>query len=439
MPSIRVLRRSHGLTLVELALRSGIPARTLGAIEYGLQVLDTNSRAQLAAILGVSPELLVAENLARSTSSINPHYVTMLTFALTGALLLAPLVIDHQRAFEDLSWNGGTERTAAMISLQEERPAASRRPHVRSTVRGATQRPATSARIPVFHSLTALPTTAHTPTPEPTVPPTTVEPTRPAPTSALPPGMDAAELTAAAPAAAPTELGAAGTQPSTAGMPEAPAPEPTLEASTPEPPIEAPAPEPTIEVSTAPQAADLPEPPPDAPTAEPTRMAPTAPQAADLRESPPPAPLESDEPHGCPLIVNQGRIVVMQGYGEGTHAPAETWGALDLGVDGDGDGVADPGATAGIPIVATHDGIAHVFPDSWPGGNFVLVENAQAGWSTAYAHLGSIAVDDGQAVRAGTLLGSVGSTGWATAPHLHYEVRRGGVNLDPSPFLACGD
>jgi murein DD-endopeptidase MepM/ murein hydrolase activator NlpD len=139
------------------------------------------------------------------------------------------------------------------------------------------------------------------------------------------------------------------------------------------------------------------------------------------------------------LIVHQGRIVVMQGYGEGTHAPAETWGALDLGVDGDGDGVADPGATEGIPIVATHDGIAHVFAESWPGGNFILLENAQAGWSTAYAHLGSIAVNDGQAVRAGTLLGSVGSTGWATAPHLHYEVRRGSVNLDPSPFLACGD
>ena len=98
MPSIRVLRRNCGLTIVELALQSGIPARTLGAMEYGLQVLDTNSRARLADSLGVPPELLVAEDPARSRSSINPQCVTVLIFALTGALLLTPLLIEHQRA-----------------------------------------------------------------------------------------------------------------------------------------------------------------------------------------------------------------------------------------------------------------------------------------------------------------------------------------------------
>src|SRR5262249_907330 len=116
MPSIRSLRRNCGLTIVELALQSGIPARTLGAIEYGLQVLDHNSRARLADILGVPPELLVAEDLAPNTSSINPHYVTALTFALTGALLLTPLLIDHQQASEDRSWGGATKNTVARMS-----------------------------------------------------------------------------------------------------------------------------------------------------------------------------------------------------------------------------------------------------------------------------------------------------------------------------------
>ena len=126
-----------------------------------------------------------------------------------------------------------------------------------------------------------------------------------------------------------------------------------------------------------------------------------------------------------------------QGYGEGTHAPAASWGAVDLAIDGDGDGEADPAATDGVTIVATHDGVAHVYPNSWPGGNFVLLEHAQSGWSSGYAHLASFAVADGQAVVAGTPLGVVGSTGMSTGPHLHYEVRYGGMNLDPSGLIEC--
>jgi murein DD-endopeptidase MepM/ murein hydrolase activator NlpD len=164
------------------------------------------------------------------------------------------------------------------------------------------------------------------------------------------------------------------------------------------------------------------------------------PASATASPAPPtPTPafrLEADGPHGCPLVAN-GWIIITQGYGEGTHAPAATWGALDLGVDGDGDGAADPWATDGQLVVATHAGVARVYPMSWPGGNFVLVEDAQSGWSTAYAHLAIIDVADGQFVEAGTMLGTVGSTGQATGPHLHYEVRYGGVNLDPSGLVTC--
>jgi murein DD-endopeptidase MepM/ murein hydrolase activator NlpD len=108
-----------------------------------------------------------------------------------------------------------------------------------------------------------------------------------------------------------------------------------------------------------------------------------------------------------------------------------------LAIDGDGDGIADPFATDGQLVVATHAGVTRVYPMSWPGGNFVLVEDAQSGWSTAYAHLAFIDVVDGQFVEAGAPLGVVGSTGQSSGPHLHYEVRFGGVNLDPAGLVTC--
>ena len=110
--------------------------------------------------------------------------------------------------------------------------------------------------------------------------------------------------------------------------------------------------------------------------------------------------LAEDGPHGCPLAPTIGRVVMTQGYGVGTHAPANIWGAVDLAIDGDGDGNAEPGATQGAPIFATHGGVAHITLDSWPGGNFVRVVDEPAGWSTAYAHLDTVLVTEGQPIRA---------------------------------------
>ena len=101
------------------------------------------------------------------------------------------------------------------------------------------------------------------------------------------------------------------------------------------------------------------------------------------------------------------------------------------------DGEADPAATQGQPIAATLGGVARVYLGSWPAGNYVRVVNEQAGWSTAYAHLDSVAVADGQAVATGTTLGSVGSTGMATGPHLHYEIWHHEINVDPTGLIGC--
>ena len=73
MPSIRSLRLSRGMTVVELALEAGIPARTLGAIEYGHARLDAESAARLASSLGVAPEHLCAAH-SYSTARLEALY-----------------------------------------------------------------------------------------------------------------------------------------------------------------------------------------------------------------------------------------------------------------------------------------------------------------------------------------------------------------------------
>jgi murein DD-endopeptidase MepM/ murein hydrolase activator NlpD len=71
-------------------------------------------------------------------------------------------------------------------------------------------------------------------------------------------------------------------------------------------------------------------------------------------------------------------------------------------------------------------------------GNHVLVDHGNGLW-TLYAHLNSVAVSAGQSVAAGDSVGTVGSTGNSTGPHLHFEVRTNGTQfngfLDPVAWL----
>lgn len=124
------------------------------------------------------------------------------------------------------------------------------------------------------------------------------------------------------------------------------------------------------------------------------------------------------KPHGNPLQSTSS--VVTQGYGVGSHAPADTWGAIDLAVDGNGDGAADPQGTLGQPIYATHSGVIKLARDTWPAGNHIWVVNEA--YRTGYSHLQDFAVEDGQQVQPGTLIGYIGSTGSSSGPHLDYQV-----------------
>src|SRR3954470_11502261 len=67
-------------------------------------------------------------------------------------------------------------------------------------------------------------------------------------------------------------------------------------------------------------------------------------------------------------------------------------------------------------------------------GNLVVVRH-RLGYATWYAHMSRIAVSAGQSVTGGTTLGYVGSTGHSTGPHLHFELRRNAVPINPVPYL----
>lgn len=80
----------------------------------------------------------------------------------------------------------------------------------------------------------------------------------------------------------------------------------------------------------------------------------------------------------------------------------------------------------GSPVLASDYGTARVYIHSGGYGRHVVVHHG-GGWTTLYAHLSSVNVDDGQSVGPRTVLGRLGASGSVTAPHLHYAQRLDGV------------
>lgn len=139
-----------------------------------------------------------------------------------------------------------------------------------------------------------------------------------------------------------------------------------------------------------------------------------------------------DVPWGNPL--GTAGTVLTQGYGVGTHAPAATWGGIDLAADPDGDGRSNPEASMGTPLYATMRGVIALHPNSNPAGNHLWIKNER--YKVGYAHLLEYAVDDGQSVEVGDLIGYMGATGQATGPHLHYHIWEDGANVNPLNYGA---
>ena len=95
----------------------------------------------------------------------------------------------------------------------------------------------------------------------------------------------------------------------------------------------------------------------------------------------------------------------------------------------------DIGAAAGATVIAADSGTVSVATYSSSYGNYVMIYHSN-GTYTLYAHMSSIAVTAGQSVTKGDTIGYVGSTGWSTGPHLHFEIRNSGGTIDPTQFFS---
>lgn len=105
------------------------------------------------------------------------------------------------------------------------------------------------------------------------------------------------------------------------------------------------------------------------------------------------------------------------------------WGSFHSGID------IAAGGCYGKAIVASDSGtVTWAGYDSSGYGNYVIINHGN-GYSTLYGHCSSLYVSRGQHVGKGQTIAAIGSTGYSTGPHLHFEVRSGGSRLNPNNFV----
>jgi murein DD-endopeptidase MepM/ murein hydrolase activator NlpD len=135
----------------------------------------------------------------------------------------------------------------------------------------------------------------------------------------------------------------------------------------------------------------------------------------------PPRPALVPGPADAPFELSPPLIVSRFGERRGEGSPSTT--SRHAGID--------IRSTTGTPVLAAADGV--VLRTGWQAfaGRLIVIEH-DADLATAYYHLSAVGVAAGQAVRRGDVIGRVGMTGNATAPHLHFGVCRRDGGL-------CGD
>ncbi len=106
------------------------------------------------------------------------------------------------------------------------------------------------------------------------------------------------------------------------------------------------------------------------------------------------------------------------------------WGRMHQGID------ISAGGIYGEPIIAAADGtVTFSGGDNSGYGYYVTIDHG-SGYSTLYGHCSSLAVSSGQYVSQGDVIGYVGSTGNSTGPHLHFEIREDGTQVNPLNYVS---
>jgi murein DD-endopeptidase MepM/ murein hydrolase activator NlpD len=163
----------------------------------------------------------------------------------------------------------------------------------------------------------------------------------------------------------------------------------------------------------------------------------------DAVPPPPPPPAMTPEPFFAAAAPEEG-------YADGAYSSAPASLAVTgfmwpvVGPIGDYFGTPRGGGTyhsgldicapTGTPIAAAAPGQVVLVSAGGGYGNYVVIRHDN-GYETLYAHLSEVYVGQGQWVAQGDTIGAVGATGWATGPHLHFEVRVGGAAVDPLSYL----
>lgn len=137
-----------------------------------------------------------------------------------------------------------------------------------------------------------------------------------------------------------------------------------------------------------------------------------------------------------------GGVVQSSGWVRPAHGWISSWFGTRGSICGSGGCTAsghrgiDFASSCGSPIYAAASGTVVFAGYSGAWGNYIQVRHSD-GTVTGYAHIinGGYNVGYGDRVRAGQTIAYIGSTGASTGCHLHFEVYRGGVRIDPAPFL----
>jgi murein DD-endopeptidase MepM/ murein hydrolase activator NlpD len=90
----------------------------------------------------------------------------------------------------------------------------------------------------------------------------------------------------------------------------------------------------------------------------------------------------------------------------------------------------DLAAPSGTPVYAAAPGRVQVFVSTTGFGLHVIIDHGN-GLQSLYGHMSTVSVSDGSYVSAGDVIGTVGSTGNSTGPHLHFEIDRDGIPENP--------